>query len=61
MTKNKKLRAAGTELAEMLNVGREGMKAKSAVAVAVEAFEDAGTAAQAKRKSSQKSVSIQGA
>ena len=47
--KNGKLRAAGNELMSMLGVGQEGMKAKSAIAVAADAFADAGQEAGRKR------------
>ena len=47
---NKKLRKAGQEVMDMLAVGKdEGMKEKSAIVMAAEAFEEAGTKAKQKR------------
>ena len=47
--KNQKLRAAGAELMDMLGSGVEGMKAKSTISVAAEAFEEARQTAQQRK------------
>ena len=49
-SKNVKLRAAGEELMTMMGVGQEGMRAKSKVHIAAEAFAEAGEDAR-RRKS----------
>ena len=41
-TKNQRLREAGEQVMEMLNPDQEGMKPKSAISMAAEAFTDAG-------------------
>lgn len=47
-----RLRKAGEEVVEMLGAGKEGMKPKAAIAVAVDAFEAAGVQAKKKKGSS---------
>lgn len=55
-TKNQKLRGAGSELMQMMGVGQEGMRAKSSIAVAAEAFEEAGQQARRNRNPSKEAV-----